>query len=85
MTIVIGLALVVLGLVVGFIVAWAFGAGATLNLFVGLLLVVAGGIVGFVIEWLIRGVSQEPGATATVGAAGWRGGGPGGRCGRARW
>ncbi len=53
MKIVIGVALVVLGLVVGFIVAWAFGAGATLNLFVGLLLVVAGGIVGFVTEWLI--------------------------------
>lgn len=53
MTIVIGLALVVLGLIVGFIVAWAFGAGATLNLFIGLLLVVAGGIVGFVTEWLI--------------------------------
>lgn len=53
MTIVIGLALVVLGLVIGFIIAWAFGAGATMNLFIGLLLVVAGGIVGFVTEWLV--------------------------------
>jgi predicted flap endonuclease-1-like 5' DNA nuclease len=53
MTILIGLALVVLGLVVGFIVAWAFGAGATMTLFIGVLLVVAGGIAGFVTEWLI--------------------------------
>ena len=53
MTIVIGLALVVLGLAIGFIIAWAFGVGASMGLFIGLLLVVAGGIVGFVTEWLI--------------------------------
>jgi predicted flap endonuclease-1-like 5' DNA nuclease len=53
MTIVIGLALVVLGVAIGFIVTWAFHAGATITLFVGVLLVVAGAIVGFVIEWLI--------------------------------
>jgi predicted flap endonuclease-1-like 5' DNA nuclease len=53
MTIVIGLALVVLGVAIGFIVTWAFHAGATITLFVGVLLVVAGGIVGFVVEWLI--------------------------------
>ncbi|MFQ6101088.1 MAG: helix-hairpin-helix domain-containing protein [Anaerolineae bacterium] len=79
MTIVIGLALVVLGLVVGFIVAWAFGAGATLNLFIGLLLVIAGGIVGFVTEWLIdeayrknrelrRQLGQQGGAAVALGA-----------------
>ena len=79
MTIVIGSALVVLGLVVGFIVAWAFGAGATLSLFIGLLLVIAGGIVGFVTEWLIdeayrknrelrRLLSQRGGAAVALGA-----------------
>ena len=39
MTIVIGLALVVLGLAIGFIIAWAFGVGASMGLFIGLLLV----------------------------------------------
>lgn len=53
MTILIGLALVVLGVAIGFIVTWAFHAGATITLFVGVLLVVAGAIVGFVVEWLI--------------------------------
>jgi predicted flap endonuclease-1-like 5' DNA nuclease len=53
MTIIIGLALVLLGLAVGFIVTWAFGVGASITLFVGVLLVVAGAIVGFVVEWLI--------------------------------
>jgi predicted flap endonuclease-1-like 5' DNA nuclease len=58
MTIVIGVALVVLGLVIGLIIAWiawAFGVSATdpLSLFKGVLLLVAGGIVGFVVEWLI--------------------------------
>jgi predicted flap endonuclease-1-like 5' DNA nuclease len=53
MTIVIGLALVVLGVAIGFIVTWAFHAGATITLFVGVLLVVTGAIVGFVVEWLI--------------------------------
>ena len=53
MTIVIGLALVALGLAVGFIVTWALGVGPSITLFVGVLLVVAGAIVGFVVEWLI--------------------------------
>jgi len=52
------LALVVLGLVSGLIVAWiAWACGvsdsAPMSLFIGLLLVVAGGIVGFVTEWLV--------------------------------
>ena len=42
-----------LGLVIGFIVAWAFKIGATTGLFVGVLLVVAGAVIGFVVEWLI--------------------------------
>jgi predicted flap endonuclease-1-like 5' DNA nuclease len=53
MTIVIGLALVALGLAIGFIVTWSFGVGVSLSLSIGLLLVVAGAIVGFVTEWLI--------------------------------
>jgi predicted flap endonuclease-1-like 5' DNA nuclease len=53
MIIIIGLALVVLGLAVGFIIAWAFGVGASMGLFIGLLLVAAGAIVGFITEWLI--------------------------------
>jgi predicted flap endonuclease-1-like 5' DNA nuclease len=53
MTVVIGLALVVLGLAIGFVIAWAFGVGASMGLFIGLLLVVAGAIVGFISEWLI--------------------------------
>jgi len=53
MTAVIGLLLVLLGLAVGFILAWAFRVGATANLFLGVLLVVAGAIVAFVSEWLI--------------------------------
>jgi predicted flap endonuclease-1-like 5' DNA nuclease len=53
MTVVLGLALMALGLVVGIIVAWAFKVGATTGLFVGILLVVAGAVIGFVVEWLI--------------------------------
>lgn len=53
MTILIGVLLIVLGLAVGFVVAYAVGAGSSMNLFVGLLLFTAGGVVGFVIEWLI--------------------------------
>ena len=53
MTLLIGLALVALGLAIGFIVTWALYTGATITLFVGVLLVVAGAIVGFVVEWLI--------------------------------
>jgi len=80
MTIVIGLALVVLGLAIGFIVAWAFNVGASMGLFIGLLLVVAGGIVGFVTEWLIdeayrknrelwRQLRQGMGTTIALGAS----------------
>ena len=53
MTIIIGLALVILGLAVGFIIAWALGVGASMGLAIGLLLLVAGAVVGFVTEWLI--------------------------------
>lgn len=53
MTVIIGLVLVVLGLAIGFIIAWAFGVGASTGLFIGFLLVVAGAIVGFISEWLI--------------------------------
>lgn len=53
MIIVIGLALVLLGVAIGFVITWAIGVGATISLFVGVLLVVAGAVVGFVVEWLI--------------------------------
>ena len=80
MTIIIGLALVALGLAVGFIVTWAFGTGATITLFVGVLLIVAGAVVGFVVEWLIdeayrknrelrRQLGQREGGVLAVGAS----------------
>jgi len=80
MTIIIGLALVALGLAIGFIVTWAFGTGATITLFVGVLLVVAGAVVGFVVEWLIdeayrknrelrRQLGQREGGVLAVGAS----------------
>jgi predicted flap endonuclease-1-like 5' DNA nuclease len=50
---VIHLVFVLLGFVIGAVVAWALGAGASLNLAIGLLLVIAGGIAGFVVEWII--------------------------------
>lgn len=53
MTILIGLAIMVGGLAIGFIIAWALGMGASMGLAIGILLVVAGAIVGFVSEWLI--------------------------------
>ncbi len=53
MTIVIGLLLVLLGLAIGFVLAWAFNVGISTGLFVGVLLVVAGAIIGFISEWLI--------------------------------
>jgi predicted flap endonuclease-1-like 5' DNA nuclease len=53
MTVILGLALMALGLVVGFVLAWAFNVGVTTGLFVGVLLVVAGAVIGFVVEWLI--------------------------------
>jgi predicted flap endonuclease-1-like 5' DNA nuclease len=86
MTIIIGLALVLLGLAIGFIVTWAFGVGASITLFVGVLLVVAGAIVGFVVEWLIdeayrrnrelRNQLVQRGAPAVAVAAGVGAAGP---------
>lgn len=48
-----GLVLLLLGLAIGFIIAWAFGAGVSTGLGIGLVLLIAGAIVGFVSEWLI--------------------------------
>ncbi len=53
MVIIIGAVLGLLGLAVGFVIAWAIDAGASLTLAIGLLLVIAGAIVGFITEWLI--------------------------------
>jgi predicted flap endonuclease-1-like 5' DNA nuclease len=50
---VLGVALVVLGIAIGFIVTFLFSWGKEVELFVGVLLVVAGAVVGFVVEWLI--------------------------------
>jgi predicted flap endonuclease-1-like 5' DNA nuclease len=49
----IAVALVVLGLAIGFIIAWVLGAGVTMNLIIGILLIAVGVIVGYVIEWLV--------------------------------
>lgn len=53
MTAILGIALVTLGLAIGFIVTSFFQAGRSIELFVGVLLVVAGAVVGFVVEWII--------------------------------
>src|SRR5512136_286942 len=54
MTVIIGLALVALGLAVGFVIAWALGvSSAPAALVVGVLLLIAGGVIGFISEWLI--------------------------------
>ena len=53
MTLILGLALVALGLAIGFVVTLLFQAGRSIELFVGVLLVVAGAVIGFVVEWLI--------------------------------
>jgi predicted flap endonuclease-1-like 5' DNA nuclease len=53
MTIIIGIALLVLGLAIGFILMSFFNLGTSISLFVGVLLVAAGAIVGFITEWLI--------------------------------
>lgn len=53
MTIIIGLALVVLGLAIGFIIARALGVGDLTGLYISVLLIIAGAIVGFISEWLI--------------------------------
>ena len=48
------IALIILGLAIGFIIAFVWGAGSqSPNLPVGLLLVIAGVIVGYVIEWRV--------------------------------
>jgi predicted flap endonuclease-1-like 5' DNA nuclease len=86
MTIILGLALMALGLVIGFIVSWAFRVGATTGLFVGVLLVVAGAIIGFVVEWLIdeayrrnrelrRQLTGQTDVTLALGATGIKQGG----------
>ena len=86
MTIILGLALMALGLVIGFIVSWAFGVGATTGLFVGVLLVAAGAIIGFVVEWLIdeayrknrelrRQLTGQTDVTLALGATGVEQGG----------
>jgi predicted flap endonuclease-1-like 5' DNA nuclease len=53
--IVVGVVIVlIVGLVLGSIIAGYFGASTTaMNLFVGVLLVLAGAVVGFVVEWII--------------------------------
>ncbi len=53
MTAVTRVALVILGLALGFILAYVLGAGNSLNLFVGLMLAMAGALVGFIAEWLV--------------------------------
>ena len=86
MTIILGLALMALGLVIGFIIAWAFNVGVTASLFVGVLLVVSGAVIGFVVEWLIdeayrknrelrRQLNGQTDVTLALGASG---GGQGG-------
>jgi predicted flap endonuclease-1-like 5' DNA nuclease len=52
MTTIIAGALILLGLAVGFVIAWIIGVGSS-GLFPGLLLFVAGAIIGFVVEWFI--------------------------------
>ncbi len=54
MTIVLIVALIVLGLALGFVLAWLLNiTGAAVALVIGLLLVVAGAVAGFIIEWII--------------------------------
>jgi predicted flap endonuclease-1-like 5' DNA nuclease len=53
MTIILGTALVLLGLAIGFIIAWTFGAGISTGLAIGLLLLIAGVTIGYITEWLI--------------------------------
>ncbi|MBN1993952.1 MAG: hypothetical protein JW953_14730 [Anaerolineae bacterium] len=53
MGVILGIALVVLGIALGFIVTFLFAWGKAIETFVGVLLVAAGVVVGFVVEWLI--------------------------------
>jgi predicted flap endonuclease-1-like 5' DNA nuclease len=51
-----GLALLLLGLAIGFSIAWALGifsAGVSTGLVIGLLLLVSGVVIGFISEWWI--------------------------------
>ena len=48
-----GIALVVLGVALGFVATFLFAWGKDVQMFLGVLLVVAGGVIGFVVEWLI--------------------------------
>jgi predicted flap endonuclease-1-like 5' DNA nuclease len=48
-----GIALVVLGMAIGFVATFLFACGKEIEVFVGVLLVVAGAVIGFVVEWLI--------------------------------
>ncbi len=48
-----GIALVILGIALGFVGTFLFAWGKEVELFVGALLVVAGAVIGFVVEWLI--------------------------------
>jgi len=69
-----GIALVVLGIALGFVSTFLFAWGKDVQMFLGVLLVVAGGVIGFVIEWLIdlgyrrnRELQQQvAGSTRTV-------------------
>jgi predicted flap endonuclease-1-like 5' DNA nuclease len=80
MTVIIAVALILLGLAIGFVVTWSFSMGASIGLFTGLLLVVAGAIIGFVVEWLIdeayrrnrelqRQLNRKGGAAVALGAS----------------
>jgi predicted flap endonuclease-1-like 5' DNA nuclease len=53
MTTIIYAALIALGVVVGYIIAWVFRAGTPIGILTGLWLVVAGAVIGFVVEWFI--------------------------------
>ena len=48
-----GIALVVLGVALGFVATFLFAWGKDVEMFLGVLLVVAGAVIGFVVEWLI--------------------------------
>jgi predicted flap endonuclease-1-like 5' DNA nuclease len=48
-----GIALVVLGIALGFVATFLFAWGKDVQMFLGALLVAAGGVIGFVVGWLI--------------------------------
>jgi predicted flap endonuclease-1-like 5' DNA nuclease len=53
MTILLGLALVMLGLAIGFALAWVLGVNAWAGWVLGIALLITGAIIGFIVEWLI--------------------------------